>query len=312
MQLKQKNFKVFLKKSFQRSLLQYGRSEKFVEDQDGNKLIIERLKSCEPVMIARYGSTELQCLAAYIRESPILSKNALYHQFHWDDVMENMHILSGFFPNRNFDHLIEFCKLMIRDTEQVDILGSWRKEEYYMKPYLETAVRIRLNSLEPYLNNFPWSKYLEGKKVLVIHPFSNTIKSQYEKRHLLFNNTDILPEFKLTTIRAVQTIAGNEDPRFNTWFEALDFMKSELDKSDYEIALIGCGAYGFPLAAHVKRSGKIAIQLGGSLQLLFGIKGKRWENRQKFADLMNEHWVYPSDEDIPKNKDVVEGGCYWK
>lgn len=49
-------------------------------------------------------------------------------------------------------------------------------------------------------------------------------------------------------------------------------MKDEIDKQDYDIALIGCGAYGFPLAAHIKRSGKKAIHLGGALQLLFGIK----------------------------------------
>lgn len=33
--------------------------------------------------------------------------------------------------------------------------------------------------------------------------------------------------------------------------------------------------YGFPLAAHVKHKGKQAIHLGGTLQLLFGIKGNR-------------------------------------
>ena len=27
---------------------------------------------------------------------------------------------------------------------------------------------------------------------------------------------------------------------------------------------LGCGAYGFPLAAHVKRMGKKAIHMGGS------------------------------------------------
>lgn len=47
-----------------------------------------------------------------------------------------------------------------------------------------------------------------------------------------------------------------------------------MDKIDYDICLIGCGAYGFPLAAHAKRKGKKAVHLGGALQLLFGIKGK--------------------------------------
>lgn len=36
-------------------------------------------------------------------------------------------------------------------------------------------------------------------------------------------------------------------------------MKSEIDKCDYDVCLIGCGAYGFPLAAHVKHKGKQAI-----------------------------------------------------
>lgn len=52
-----------------------------------------------------------------------------------------------------------------------------------------------------------------------------------------------------------------------------------MDAVDYDIVLLGCGAYGFPLAAYAKRRGKQAIHMGGSLQLLFGIKGKRWEDQ---------------------------------
>ena len=59
-------------------------------------------------------------------------------------------------------------------------------------------------------------------------------------------------------------------------------MKSEIDKCDYDVCLIGCGAYGFPLAAHVKHKGKQAIHLGGTLQLLFGIKGNRWFDPNSF------------------------------
>ena len=44
-------------------------------------------------------------------------------------------------------------------------------------------------------------------------------------------------------------------------------------KFDFDVALIGCGAYGFPLAAKLKTAGKQAIHLGGVLQALFGIKG---------------------------------------
>ena len=54
-------------------------------------------------------------------------------------------------------------------------------------------------------------------------------------------------------MKAVQTQADAKDSRFKDWFEALQYMKDEIDKCDYDIALIGCGAYGMCLAAHVKR-----------------------------------------------------------
>jgi hypothetical protein len=147
---------------------------------------------------------------------------------------------------------------------------------------------------------------LENKKILVIHPFKKTIEKQFKKRKQL----GILPKFKkLEIIPAVQTIAGNRDSRFKNWFEALNWMKKEIDKKDFDIALIGCGAYGLPLAAYVKRKGKQAIHVGGGLQLLFGIKGKRWEKDYRIN--FNKNWIYPLKEDTPQNIKKVEGGCYW-
>jgi hypothetical protein len=26
---------------------------------------------------------------------------------------------------------------------------------------------------------------------------------------------------------------------------------------------------------------------------------------------MNEYWIYPADEDKPKNANIVEDACYW-
>ena len=93
-------------------------------------------------------------------------------------------------------------------------------------------------------------------------------------------------------------------------------MENEVDKHDFDIALIGCGAYGFPLAAYVKRKGKKAVHFGGSLQLLFGIRGNRWENPNynpiyNYANLMNEYWVKPGSVEKPQNAEKVENACYW-
>ena len=204
---------------------------------------------------------------------------------------------------------------MLEDLKEVDVLGSWLKDERLFDKCLINVKKLNLELLSPYFSGEPWSKALTGKKVLVVHPFAEQIEMQYIKREMLFRNPDILPEFQLSTIKAVQSLGGDCDD-FPDWFAALDYMKAEIDKSDYDICLIGAGAYGFPLAAHIKRMGKKAVHLGGSLQLLFGIKGKRWEDpnynaQYNYASLMNIHWIYPDKESRPKNADKVEGACYW-
>ena len=59
-------------------------------------------------------------------------------------------------------------------------------------------------------------------------------------------------------------------------------MIKEIQMQEFDLCLIGCGAYGLPLAAAVKKMGKQAIHIGGSLQLLFKIKGKCWVNRDDY------------------------------
>lgn len=106
-------------------------------------------------------------------------------------------------------------------------------------------------ALEPYRSSTPWSKALERKKVLVVHPFEESIQHQYAIHEKIFKNQDILPDFELITYKAIQTNAGGICD-FNTWFEALDTMFEDIKKIDFDIAIIGCGAYGLPLAAKIK------------------------------------------------------------
>jgi hypothetical protein len=168
-----------------------------------------------------------------------------------------------------------------------------------------------LEDLEPFFCENPWTKALEGKKVLVVHPFADTIQRQFAVKDKLFAD-GLLPDFDLRTIKAVQSIAG-EKTAFKDWFEALDFMKGQIAATDFDICILGCGAYGFPLAAFIKDSGKKAIHLGGVTQLLFGIKGSRWEQYilYPYANLYNDYWVRPGDKERPRNADMVEGACYW-
>ena len=55
--------------------------------------------------------------------------------------------------------------------------------------------------------------------------------------------------------------------------------------------------------------GKQAIHIGGPLQLLFKIKGKRWVNRDDYE--FDKSWISPLTEDIPSQASKVEDACYW-
>lgn len=267
-------------------------------------IIKKELENEKPSMIARFGSTEIKAILYpsfpfYVR--PFVKKR----------VFENMFTLSGFFPS-NEQSIRKFSKMMLEDMQLLDVLGCWRIEERFLQKYFPIAKRIKLSTLEPYLQKDPWSEVLKDKKVLVIHPFNATIENQYfNKREQLFADKRVLPEFQsFETIKAVQTIAGN-GADFNDWFEALNYMKAEMDKKDFDIAIIGCGAYGFPLAAHAKRMGKKAVHLGGPTQMLFGVKGKRWVANDNFKEIINDYFVFPEDTDKIKNASKVEEGCYW-
>jgi hypothetical protein len=275
--------------------------------QDASDLIKAELDTDKPSLIARLGSTELQAMSWYINSKHPLKK--YFEKLRGKTILKKMNILSGFFPSTQ-ENIIKFSKMMLKDMQEVDILGSWRKEEGLFIDELKNSQKVTLKDLEPYYHKHPWSKVLQHKKVLVIHPFDKSIQNQYKKRELLFENPEILPEFELITLKAVQTIASNKS-EFTDWFEALESMKNQIDKIDFDIALIGCGAYGFPLAAHVKRMGKKSVMLGGALQILFGIKGKRWDNHPEISLLINDNWSRPLPDEVPSNSIKIDGGSYW-
>ena len=123
----------------------------------------------------------------------------------------------------------------------------------FFENYLSNNIKVGIYDLEPFFSQNPWTKSLEGKKVLVVHPFEKSIIKQYKKRDKIFYN-GFLPQFELITLKSVQSLGGNT--QFIDWFQALDYMKNKISEIDFDIALIGAGAYGMPLAAHVKRMGK--------------------------------------------------------
>lgn len=283
-----------------------------------NKVIYDAIIKGAPFMMARFGSVEMCALANYVgvRDNPhsvVKYLKGEINEWWWSKTSINqLKSNAGFFPISE-DNIIRYGELMIADAKEVDLLGSWVPEEYYFRNELQNARKANLEDIKPNFfwtgTGYCWTQALRGKRVLVVHPFVESIKKQYKIREKLFPSPDFLPSFELLTIKSVQSIGGSSE--YKTWFDALEYMKSEMDRIQYDVCIIGCGAYGFCLAAHAKRTGHVALHLGGITQLMFGIRGNRWDNRAEWEPLFNEYWVRPSINETPKTASKVEGACYW-
>lgn len=301
-----------------------------ISRESANDKIYSLLSSDQPCMISRFGTTELICINNYLC---INSQESIYRKI-WEYVSGNTHLpwwkedhfkymelYSGVFPANKYV-CENFSQLYLNDIPLIDILGSFQYYERFM-PLRPDTQYIHLETLYPFFVEKPWTRVLKGKKILIIHPFDSTINYQYNRRKYLFANEDILPDFEIQTLKAIQSAAGDKVP-FTDWFDALEYMKKKISLLDFDICLLGCGAYGLPLASHVKLMGKKAIHIGGGLQLLFGIKGKRWDDinygksynipslfQQPYSNLYNDYWIKPLLSDTPEKSNLVDNACYW-
>lgn len=245
-------------------------------------LIIQALKNKTPLMMGRYSSGKHNIMQnTLLYEYKIISSIKKSY--------EELCVNARFFPyTRSRQEQYQWAKkiytLMLESTANCAVFGTWNGhlgfEEYFIKiTKQKLPLFVGYSFFSPQVDaEIPFTYALKDTTVLMIHPFAKTIENQYKNREKLFLNPKILPSFNLKTFQAVQTINRIQDSRFKNWFEALDWMSDEVAKIKFDIALIACGAYGFPLASKIKKMGKIAIHCGGVLQLLFGIKGKRWED----------------------------------
>lgn len=279
--------------------------EKIGDISEANDIIYKALLGDKPFLAARFGDAELRSLVYAIENDSGLRKN------YPDYIKRVMHMNAGFFP-ANERYLSEFGRTLWEASKSVDLFGVWFNllEDYVIHQTSPNAKLVNLESLEPYRSERPWSKALKGKKVLVVHPFEESIQHQYAIHEKLFDNKDVLPDFDLITYKAVQTNAGGET-EYRTWFEALEAMYNDIKIIDFDIAIIGCGAYGLPLAAKIKNLNKKVIHLAGATQILFGVRGARWDARPEMQHFFNEYWIRPSETEKPKDARKVEGACYW-
>ena len=272
-------------------------------------------------MLSKFGTIELSNIVAAHYELHHWSREYLKDFFTYNTSCDFRCTLKALCSNAGFFPCdvklgIGYYQRMLQDMPEIDVLASYIYQEKFVEQFLTNVKkRVDLDGFyAPFLWKNPWTRALAGKCVLVVHPFVESIRHQYENnRTKIWNDPDVLPEFKeLLTLKAVQSIADSKEQPYKNWFESLKYMEDEISKLDFDMAIIGCGAYGMCLAAYVKRMGKIALHLAGWTQMLFGVYGNRWvKDQPEYAKFINEYWIRPNKNERPKGAEKVENGCYW-
>jgi hypothetical protein len=250
-------------------------------------------------------------------QNKLSSIESIDTKIQWNNIIiEKLYMNNGIFPKGEC-YIYGFLKEIINSIKELNFAANWtipRLNEFEKKLILNLSPECNLiesRSLESYYSGTPWTEELKNKKVLVISPFVKSIEKQYQKRTFIWKDPRILPDFELITLQHQLNPNWGVPTKYNSWMEMLADIKNKISNIDFDFALIGTGGSSLPIAAHCKKLGKQAIHLGGSLQVLFGITGTRWETKPIIKNFQNEHWTKVLPEETPPLFKQLEDGCYW-
>jgi len=220
-----------------------------------------------------------------------------------------------------------YADMYCKSLNNSDLIAVFNHLSYinYQKAIIpNNKILLHNRALEPFYicesrESIPWTHFLKGKKVLIIHPFVDSFQKQINNNFNIFgNNTSKFlfhKEQEFIFYKPFMTHGGIHI--HNSWKETFDIMCNDIFNLDFDIALLGCGGYGVPLCNFIRTQlNKSSIYIGGGLQLMFGIMGKRWENNDFWNKIKNEYspnFIKPSeDEQLPNNGgNKIENNCYW-
>lgn len=311
----------------------------YTDLETSNEQIIKLIQKNEPFIISRLGLIEAMKTYEYdifnkitmsgLHPKTLTLYNAgIYYQkndFHklelflkeYRKALFNSDILASFFgPSRLSIQFQNHPNTALdRFYKSIMKLQNYFSEKYYLPQIYNKALEAFYHIQKGIK---PWTHYLLGKKVLIIHPFVDSFKKQIDNNYQKIDDEKkriFLKNQELKFYKSYQTIAGNHI--HDNWFVTYLKMCNDIKNIDFDIALLGCGGYGLPLCNFIKMNlNKSAIYVGGVLQLFFGVMGKRWEREnkemwKKMLKTTNIDIIRPSIEECCLNLNTIEGGCYW-
>ena len=260
----------------------------------------ELLNNNNPLSVVRFGNVEATTL---------LQKNdSIYHELYTN---------AGYFSNHDDKAKNDIVYKLWKSIYIKAVKDSDLMLDIFSCPSFEIVGNL-LNSLNIWIPSLPYMECPKWWIENIINQHKGTIgivsyfKEDIEKQLMVLDKiwSDKKIKNKFVVVKSLNTIKGNEPNNFKDWREVFNDLQKRVKKEkEPTLWLLSCGCYGVPLCNAIKENGGKAIYVGGLLQTIFGLKGKRWDSRKEVNRWYNEHWIYPTEK--PKNAELVENGCYW-
>lgn len=250
----------------------------FLDYKTEGKYLINLFNSNIPLFMTRLGGTDFI--------------NA-FHNIFSDESFKNCCEYSGYFDNgyktmdeRN-DNIKKYYNIIKKSVDNSFICSYVPRSSTYVKNKILISYSF-IEDVYPFLIFF---KIIgNNKKILIISPFSETIKHQYKYKNDLISGYEY-PNFELITYDLPITYSDN-GKNLNTnvvnWIEQSNLINDEISKIDFDIALISGASYTYSIGNFIANiMKKKAIYIGGILNVLFAIKSNRYHRLNSGYEKIN-------------------------
>ena len=229
---------------------------------------------------------------------------------------------TGIFP-ADPEFYLRFNEFYIKKLERLDCLGicfrPWEPQlfrHYRLPSKLIHYFEQEPDRSRPSNEGNCYLRFFRGKRLLLVCPFASLLKERFTRETFegVWAKTG-KKWFEPADVQAVEFPYGfspSTHEKFVTAISLYDWICARMDEHDYDITLIAASGLGIPLAVHAKQRGKIAIELGGHLQVLCGVIGQRWRTQTEYGEHhFNDCWINMPERYKPKETNVCDSGAYW-
>ena len=237
----------------------------------------------------------------------------------FDRHMEHHSIRQGIFPVQT-EFLLEYANYCAAHVKNINslglildsVLGSKILDfhEFHNKLiYFKDQIYDKFSPADPencYLDA------LKGKKLSIICPFAGLLKERaiaeiFEGDWGKTGKKWFHPE-AVNALEIPYGFSRETQARFGNTINQLEAIQTELSHIDFDVALVAAAGLSIPIDSFVKKMGRTSLSLGGDLQVLFGVIGKRWRDKLRWQqDYFNEFWIDMPERYRPKGPGFREG-----